>query len=237
VVDLLINLLASIIAGAAVWLAQRVLRRRRLARERAFFGLVDGGGCRLVVSRHASSPREHSVHRRDVAALVELATIARECGARADVVGGADPAEEIGRATEFCVGGPSGNPRTAVHMRTILRGVAFAPYDEDPKPAITIGTTEHPQTPDAGYVVLARFWGPSGGRPVFLLAGLTADTNVAAARYLAGHHRDLDRQYGAGQRFCLLLRVVEPAAYGTDFTEVAADVTDIAFAAPAKAED
>ncbi|WP_253289776.1 hypothetical protein [Verrucosispora sioxanthis] len=77
--DLLINLLASVIAGTAVWLTGFLLRRHKLNRARAFFGLAAGASCLLVVSRHASSPREFSVHRRDVAALVELATIAREC--------------------------------------------------------------------------------------------------------------------------------------------------------------
>ena len=237
--DLLINLLASVIAGAAGWLAGHVLRRRRLARERAFFGLVDGGNCLLVASRHASSPSEHSVHRRDVAALVELATIARECGARADRVGEAEPAGEIGRLTEFCVGGPGdNNPRSAVHLRTVLRGVTFgAP---DPKKAwltFTVGGTEYVWTPETTYVLLARFWGPAGGRPVFLLGGLTAGSNLAAARYLASRHRELARQFGADRPFCLVLRVTEPTAYGTDFTEVIADVSDVAFTAvPAGAD-
>ncbi|WBB46798.1 hypothetical protein O3597_16560 [Verrucosispora sp. WMMA2044] len=68
--DLLINLLASVIAGTAVWLTGFLLRRHKLNRARAFFGLAAGASCLLVVSRHASSPREFSVHRRDVAALV-----------------------------------------------------------------------------------------------------------------------------------------------------------------------
>ncbi|MEU4219839.1 hypothetical protein [Actinoplanes sp. NPDC026623] len=240
-VDLLINLLASVIAGTAVWLAGKVLRRRRLAREQAFFGLTEGASCLLVASRHASSPRENSVHRRDVAALVELATIARECGARADRVGEAEPAGEIGRQTEFCVGGPlTANPRTAVHLRTILRGVTFAIPDPDAageaRIAFTVGGTEYARTADTTYVVLARFWGPGRGCPVFLLGGLTAGANLAAARYLAGQHRQLERRYGADRPFCLVLRIVEPAAYGTDFTDVAADVTGVAFE-PAPATD
>jgi hypothetical protein len=67
--DLLINLLASVIAGTAVWVAGFGLRRRKLSRERAFFGLTAGASCLLMVSRHSSSPRESSVHRSDVAAL------------------------------------------------------------------------------------------------------------------------------------------------------------------------
>ncbi len=228
--DLLINLLASVIAGTTVWLAGLLLRRRRLGRERAFFGLTEGASCLLVVSRHASSPREHSVHRRDVAALVELATVARECGAHADRVG-EQPTGEIGRLTEFCVGGPGGaSPRSATHVRTILHGVTYAYADSpDSRLSFTVGGTEYVHTAETTYVLLARFWGPAGGHPVFLIGGLSAGSNLAGARYLAARHRDLERQYGADRPFALVLRIVEPAAYGTDFTELAADVTDLAF--------
>ena len=229
--DLLINLLASVIAGTAVWLAGFVLRRRKLGRERAFFGLTAGASCLLVVSRHASSPREFSVHRRDVAALVELATIARECGARADGVGENQPAGEIGRLTEFCVGGPGGaSPRSATHVRTVLRGVTYEVFDEEKRRmSFTVGGTQYVLNPATSYVLLARFWGPAGGHPVFFIGGLSAGSNLAGARYLAAHHPDLARTYGADRPFALVLRVVEPAAYGTDFTEVVADVSEVAF--------
>jgi hypothetical protein len=227
--DLLINLMASVIAGVAVWLAQRAVRRRRLNRERAFFGLTAGGDCLLSVARHFSSPRKASVHRRDVAALVELATLARECGARADLANDGAPAQGFGRLTEFCVGGPSGNPRTATHLRTILRGVTFVAAE-----TIAVGGVEYRFEPGiAEYVVLARAWGPARDRPVFVLAGQTAPTNLAAARYLAAQHRPLFRQFGPDRQFCLVLRIVEPMVYGADFVELVADVTDAAFRPPA----
>ncbi|MCO8272776.1 hypothetical protein M1L60_19460 [Actinoplanes sp. TRM 88003] len=229
--DLLINLLASVIAGTAVWLAGFGLRRRKLGRERAFFGLTDGASCLLVVSRHASSTRESSVHRRDVAALVELATIARECGAHADRVGENQPTGEIGRLTEFCVGGPGGaSPRSATHVRTILRGVTYEVFDDEQRRmSFTVGATRYEAGPEASHVLLARFWGPGGGRPVFFIGGLTAGSNLAGARYLAQHHVELARQYGADRPFALVLRIVEPNAYGTDFTELVADVSTAAF--------
>ncbi|MEV6595614.1 hypothetical protein AB0M36_01995 [Actinoplanes sp. NPDC051346] len=232
--DLLINLLASIIAGTAVWLAQFAIRRRRLNRERAFFGLTAGATSLLVASRHASSPREHSIHRGDVAALVELATIVRECGARADLVGGGQPVRELGRVAEFCVGGPGANPRAATHLRAVLRGVTYTvsewpTHGDDAKLAFAVGGHEYVRTPETEYAVLARFWGPTGGRPALYLGGLTAGGNLATARYLANHHRELFRRFGADRPFCLVLRIQEPAAYGTDFTEIVADVTDVAF--------
>ena len=229
--DLLINLLASIIAGTAVWLAGFVLRRRKLSRERAFFGLTAGASCLLVVSRHASSPREFSVHRRDVAALVELATIARECGARADRVGENQPTGEIGRLTEFCVGGPSGgSPRSATHVRTILRGVTYEVFDEEKRRlSFTVGGNEYVLSPENSYVLIARFWGSAGGRPVFFIGGLSAGSNLAGARYLGAHHSALARTYGTDRPFALVLRIVEPDSYGTDFTELVADVSDVAF--------
>ncbi|MFI5491382.1 hypothetical protein [Actinoplanes sp. NPDC051859] len=233
--DLMINLLASIIAGVAVWLAQFAIRRRRLATERAFFGLTAGGSALLVASRHASSPREHSIHRRDVAALVELATIVRGCGARADLVGGAEPIHELGRVTEFCVGGPGANPRSVTHLRAVLHGISYAVYEwptHGGELSFTVADTTYVHTPETGYAILARFTGPAGGRPVLYLGGLTAGGNLATARYLANHHRDLTRQYGAEQPFCLVLRVREPGAYGTDHTEIVADVSEAAFTAP-----
>ncbi|BCJ55124.1 hypothetical protein Asp14428_65990 [Actinoplanes sp. NBRC 14428] len=239
--DLLINLLASVIAGAAVWIAQFAVRRRRLDRERAFFGLTAGATCLLVASRHATSNREHSVHRRDVAALVELATIVRECGARPDLIGGNDPVHELGRVAEFCVGGPGPNPRSAAHLHTVLLGVEYAEYDWQhaggAKLAFTVGGHEYVHTPETGYALLARFWGPAGGRPVVYLGGLTAGGNLATARLLATRHRELVRKYGTDRPFCLVLRVREPAAYGTDFTEIVADVSDVAFTAPPAGED
>ncbi|MEU4164848.1 hypothetical protein [Actinoplanes sp. NPDC026670] len=229
--DLLINLLASIIAGTSVWLAGFLVRRRKLGRERAFFGLTAGTSCLMVVSRHASSPSEFSVHRRDVAALVELATIARECGAHADRVGESQPTGEIGRLTEFCVGGPGeANPRAATHLRSILRGVRYEAFNKEKlRLSFTVGGTEYVLSPETSYVLLARFWGPTGGHPVFFLGGLSAGSNLAGARYLAAHHIALHQKYGADRPFALVLKIVEPAAYGTDFTELVADVTDVAF--------
>jgi hypothetical protein len=235
--DLLVNLLASVVAGTAVWLSQRLLRYRRLARTRAFFGLGDNATCLLAVSRHAASPHELSVHRRDVAALVELATIAKECGGRAELISGDDATHGIGQLTEFCVGGPSSNPRTAAHLRSILRGVRMEiPAGAEKELPVSVGTTTFRRELDkAEYVVVARVWGPYGGRPVFVVGGQTARTNLAAARFLATRHRQLYRRYGASLPFCLVLRIVEPAVYGSDFTELAADMTDEAFEPPAAA--
>ena len=235
--DLLINLLASVIAGTAVWLAQFGIRRRRLEKERSFFGLTAGATALLVTSRHYSSPSEHSVHRRDVAALVELAALVRECGARTDLIGGADLRPELGRVTEFCVGGPSANPRSAVHLRTSLQGVTYRVNDNGATLAVSAGGVEYLNSPQDRYAVLARFTAPGAAHPVIYLGGLSADGNLAAARYLAGNHGALLRTYGKDLPFCLVLRVREPEAFGTDFTEVAADVSDIAFVSAPSGED
>ena len=229
--DLAVNLAASVIAGTAVWLAQWLLRHRRLARKRAFFGLSAGSDCLLVVSKHASSPRQHSVHSRDVAALAELVAIAKECGSRADVVTPDDVPRVIGRVTEFCVGGPLGNPRTAAHLRAMLPGVLFEPFEvTGEEVAVRIGSAVYRRALDeAEYVVLAKVYGPAAARPVFVIAGQTAHTNLAAARLLSSRYPELIRKYGVSKSFCLVLRIVEPWTYGPDFVEVVADATDDAF--------
>ena len=232
--DLLVNLLASVLAGTAVWVAQRIAAYRRLARKRAFFGLGPGADCVLAVSRHMASTHQLSVHRRDVAAIVELVIIAKDCGARAELVSEDDIGQGIGRLTELCIGGPHGNPRTAAHLRAILPGVSVAPFvAQGPDLWFSIGTAKFRREPGkTEYVVLARAWGPAGGRPVFLIGGQTAATNLAASRFLAAKYRELYRRYGTSKPFCLVLRIVEPDVYGPDFAQIAADVSEDAFKKP-----
>jgi hypothetical protein len=227
--DLLINLLASVIAGTAVWLAGFLLRRRKLSRERAFFGLTAGASCLLVVSRHASSPREHSVHRRDVHALVELAAVVRECGARAELVA-PDAPTGLGKMTEFCVGGPETNARAAAHLRAMLPGVAMTTYRQSGgQVAVSVGPHRFVRDPErVEFAVLART--VVNDHMVFSVLGQTSYGNLAAVRHLAANQRPLQRRYGT-VAFCLVLRVVEPDAYGADLVEVAADVSADAFAA------
>jgi len=226
VTDLLINLLASLVAGTAVWLAQRLLRLRRAARTRAFFAVKPGDQCLLSVSRHFSSPSERSVHRQDVAALVELGSIVRTCGGEPELLPFDDDSPGLGRLTEFCVGGPTTSPRTAAHVRSMLPGVV---YHTDVQQISVGGSTFRREPRVEEYCLVARVWGPSGGRPVFIIGGQVAPSNLAAARFLSRSHRELYRRYGAAKPFCLMLKVVESGTYGPDFTEIAADVSAEAF--------
>jgi hypothetical protein len=226
--DLAVNLAASVVVGVSVWLAQWLLRYRTLARKRAFFGLSEDADCTLVVAKHFASPHEHSVHRRDVAALVEIATLVRECGGRADLMTTDEPLQSIGRRTEFCVGGPGGNPRTAAHLRSMLRGVDTESFQATG--TLRIGDAEYrPEPGRADYVLLARTYPPATARPVFLLAGQTSQSNLAAARFLAGGDRKPLKRYGSTKSFCLVLRIAEPGTYGPDFVELVADATEDAF--------
>ena len=119
----------------------------------------------------------------------------------------------------------------------------------------------------AGFAVLAftyRHFGDSGGSPRQLLsikrqlvdwdaaiAHVKARGDVDGSRIavwgssfggghaitVAARHPELARKYGADRPFALVLRIVEPTAYGADFTELVADVSDLAFQpAPLPAE-
>lgn len=229
--DVVTSLVSSVIAGSAVWLSQWLLRYRRVARKRSFFGVSPANSCLLVAPRHYSSDRPMSVHRRDMAALVELGTIVNDCGGRTDVVMQGTGVPGIGRVTEFCVGAPAANPRTEAHLRSVLSGVRFEPDDEKGgELKFTAGSTVYRREPGrAEHVVLAKAYVPDARHPVFVIAGQTAQTNLAAARLLASQYRKLIRTYGTHGRFCLVLTITEPDAYGPDFVEIAADVTDDAF--------
>ncbi|WP_197321566.1 hypothetical protein [Saccharomonospora sp. NB11] len=235
--DLTINLLASVIAGTAVWVFQRLRRRRREERRRRFFGLSDRAECVIVAPRHASAPTTHSVHRLDVAAIVEVATLARECGADVALkVQGQGVAfdTEFDTATEFCIGGPDGNARMGAHLATFVPGAAMERYEDvGEKLTLRVGDEEFPREPGVSeFVLLAKVDTGRRGRPTFLVCGQTAVTNRAAARYLADHYRALTSRHGLDGQFCLVLEVVRPTAYGHRVVRERGDYTEVAFARP-----
>ena len=235
--NVLLNIVASVITGTAVWLGQRALWRRRLRRRRRFFGVGADEDCLLVVNRHASSPSDRSVHRTDVVALLELSGVLRECGARTEVIFHDQATEGLGLRTEFCVGGPGSNTRTAAHLRWGLPGLTMeSSAAQFERATIRVGSEAYVRQPDlVEHVVLARIVRPGQRRPVFLVCGQTAVANRAGVGYLVSHQRELVRAHGLDGRFCLVLRVLEPGVYGPNLVELVGDVTAEAFAGPAPA--
>ncbi|MFJ4678618.1 MULTISPECIES: hypothetical protein [Kitasatospora] len=239
--NVVLGLVASAISAGLGWLAQSLRRRRRLERQRAFFGLPAGGEALLVVNRQASAPDPMSVARDDAYALMELAALVRECGARATLAGHDEVRQGLGDKAEFCVGGPAGNRRTAAHLASWLPGVSFAEPPAGaghPVHTLRVGPREFrfltstEQPGQRAYALLARVHLREGGRPVFVIAGQTAVSNRAAVRYLAAHHRALAREHGRDGAFAVVLRVVNARAYGPDVVEFEADVTGAAATRP-----
>lgn len=228
--NLVLVLAACALSAALGWFVHGYLLGRRLHRKQRFFGLPKNSECLLVVPRDPGS-RGWSVARHDAFALLELAAVIKECGAHAEVLAHDTAWQGFGARTEFCIGGPSANHRLAAHLRSMLPGVEI---DTDPAPgpeqgAITVGGETYRMDKGAvEYVLLARLAaaGDSGNdRPVFLSSGQRGIANQAAVRYLARHHVRLARKHGVDGTFCLLLKVVNSQAYGSDVIELVADVT------------
>jgi hypothetical protein len=178
--------------------------------------------------------RDWSLARHDAFALLELAAFIKECGAHAEVLAHDTAWQGFGARTEFCIGGPVANLRLAAHLRSMLPGVEIN-TDTAPGPdqgAITVGgETYRLEKGAVEYVLLARLAAAreSGNdRPVFLSAGQRGIANQAATRYLARHHARLARKHGLDGTFCLLLRVVNSTAYGSDVVELVGEVTKAA---------
>ncbi|MFH9738333.1 hypothetical protein ACH4MA_11615 [Streptomyces roseolus] len=233
--NIVLGVLATGLSASLGWLTRTYVWRRRLRRKQAFFGLPGHAECLLVVNREAGG--EGAVHRFDVFALLELAALVKDCGAQAQIVQHDRTHLGFGDRTEFCVGGPGSNRRTAAHLGSLLPGLSMR-TEPDPvgeRGAIEVGGERYLMDPGSvEYVVLARITAGEGGRPVFLFCGQRAITNQAATRYLARHHERLARTHRGGS-FVLLLRVVNSQAYGPDVVELVADVTRAALRAPAAA--
>ncbi|MGV9314687.1 hypothetical protein ACWDR0_21250 [Streptomyces sp. NPDC003691] len=228
--NIVLGLTAAGISALVGWLARTYRWRRSLRRTRDFFGLPANSEALLVVNREAG--RDGSVRRPDVFALLELAALIKDCGARAQVIWHDADRRGVGEQSEFCVGGPVSNQRTAAHLANLLPGLEILPDSAGPgvRGAFRIGAEVYRSEQGvAEYVLLARLTPGEEGRPVFLFCGQQSIGNQAAARYLARHQRELARKYRKGP-FCLLLKVVSSAAYGPDVVELVADVTAVALA-------
>ncbi|MFF2011053.1 hypothetical protein ACFVWY_18545 [Streptomyces sp. NPDC058195] len=232
--NIVLGVIAAGVSAALGWLARTSLWRRRLRRKQAFFGLPDNSECLLVVNRDAGG--DGSVHRHDVFALLELSALVKDCSAHAQILSHDVAQQGFGERTEFCVGGPVSNRRTAAHLQSLLPGVKV---NTDPAPgpdrnAFQIGSERYRvEKGVAEYVLLARLTAGRDARPVFLFCGQQAITNQAASRYLSRTHEKLARKHG-NNTFCLLLKVINSQAYGPDVVELVADVTRVA-QAPAPA--
>ncbi|MET8754467.1 hypothetical protein ACFXPI_11840 [Streptomyces sp. NPDC059104] len=224
--NIVLGVVATAVSGGFGWFFRTYLWHRELRRKQAFFGLPTGSDCLFVVNRQMGG-KDSSLHRNDAFALLEISALIRDCGATVQLVGHDAARQGFGERAEFCVGGPSSNSRTTAHLTSLLPGVRMVVAAEpaQDRGAITVGgRTYRWEVGTAEYVLLARLVTERGTRPVFVLSGQTANSNQAAARYLARHHRELARKHG-GDSFCLLLKVINSDAYGPDVTELVADVT------------
>ncbi len=234
VLNVVLGLVASAISAGLGWLAQALRRRRRVERVREFFGLPAGGECLVVVPRSIGEGSDAgTVTRRDAYALMALAGLVESCGARAEIVAHDSANRGIGGKTEFCIGGPVSNERTAAHLAWGLPGALVTSGPEPGSNVVVVGERDFTADHEQVHTLLARIATPDGGRPVFLVCGQTGTANQAGVRYLVSHHRELARAHGRNGTFALVLRVVKPKAYGPDMVEVAADVTAEALQRPA----
>ena len=234
VLNIVLGVVSSAVSAALAWAVQSGLRRRRLERKREFFGMPSGSECLVVAPRKAQSAAEDRViAQRDVYAMMELASLIRDCGAEAEVLPAGEVRQGVGSRAEFCIGGPAANERTAAHLRWKFPGVSTTAEWEAGVNQLIIGDRTYTREKGlAEYVLLARITGGEGERPTFLVSGQTATSNLAGVRVLSRRHRELIRAHGPSGSFALLLRVVQADAYGPDVVEFVGDVTAQASAAP-----
>lgn len=224
--NIVLGVIATACSGGFGWFTRTYVWRRALRRKQAFFGLPTGSDCLFVVNRQMGGT-DSSLHRNDAFALLEISALIKDCGANVQIVTHDGARQGFGERAEFCVGGPVSNTRTTAHLASMLPGVRvdISTGTGPDRGSISVGGEMYRwEKGQMEYVLLARLTTGQGSRPVFLLSGQTANSNQAAARYLARHHVRLARAYD-DTSFCLLLKVVNSDAYGPDVTELVADVT------------
>jgi hypothetical protein len=229
VFNIVIGLVTSVVSGGSVWAWHRVAITAAARRKAAFFGLAPGTTCLIVMNNHWQKPG--STSHNDVYTMIEIAALAHEAGCPITV----QPTDELhegnGDRTEFCIGGPNSNPRTAGHMSAYLPGVRQGPPKKLGPAALVVGGQRFPfEHKRREYALVAKFTPPGSSRPVIVISGHRALNNRAAIHFLIREYRNLSRTLASLERFCLVLRVNNSGTYGHEATELIADVTDAAFA-------
>jgi hypothetical protein len=232
IVNVLVGLATSLIGGVCVWFWERGKRSRALRRKAHYFGVVPGETCVIVIGNKHNLP--DATTRKDVGAIIEVATLASALGSDVVTESSSDFRGSNDARTEFCIGGPLGdaNIRTGGHLAAHLPGVTVLPYGEGPESAAFVvgghrylfehGTLEH--------ALVAKFTPPEASRPVFLICGQSSLANQAAIHYLKRNYRDVARSLDSVDRFCILIRVPGIETYGFQAAALERDVTREAFA-------
>ncbi|WJK40729.1 hypothetical protein O7608_30855 [Solwaraspora sp. WMMA2056] len=225
--QLALGVAASAIAGSAVWGYQQLRTGSRIRTERSFLGLPMKGAhpIRIIVGDQAGTTGQ--VNRTDMAAVFELAFLLRNTGAAVDLQTAEEARVRRADDTEFCVGGPHSNTRTAAAIRRHFPGLVFPPFDPINGTHWTLSVGKRRLLGVKGqveYVMLARI--QRTGRPhLFIVAGQAAVANHAAAAYFAQEVPSLRRRFGDTSTFCLGLRVLDSKIYGHHEVEELADLT------------
>jgi hypothetical protein len=229
--DVLTGLVAAVISGLAVWLWQRGRGIRRRRGKAAFFGLRPGRECLVVINRHWQSP--HAVARPDVYALLEVGNLANELNCPVSVRSADELRDEIGDRTEFCIGGPVSNERTAAHLASFLPGVTFVPDSNmDNHVELVLVADDQRFVREPGkheYALFAKFRPPNARHPILLICGQTAITNRAAIHFVKQHYPTLRRSFASIEKFAIIVRITSPRVYGHTMVDLDTDITATAF--------
>lgn len=216
---ILINLCAAFVGYvlALSWNKIKKFKENKLSEK--IFGLSHNDKCRIITGSYYDLPNASS--KRDVAALVEAASIANKMGADIIYEDSETDNLNVGDITEFCIGGPDSNSRTMVHISNYLKGIrAFSSKDEGKRLFITTNTNEYSyRQSDKEHALLAKIYAKKDSKPLFIICGQTSQSNRAALYYLRNNYRMLFEKFGVKQ-FYIILKLVSPTTYGYSMVEL-----------------
>jgi hypothetical protein len=230
--NFVVGIVTSVITAIILWLWGKFRRSQILNRKAAFFGIYPQQDCLVILNQNPKTSYKAMAHG-DVETLVEIVKLVSEIPGNLIVAPFDRVLEPPGKITEFCIGGPTSNERTKIHLENFLKGVRFNPYAPNDPDRIALVTKEEKfryEENQNEYMLLARFYPHQGSYPIILICGQTARSNQGAAHYLAQNYADaLSRKYGNKKTFCLILKLQSPSIYGYKSVKLVKDLTDTAF--------
>jgi hypothetical protein len=227
--DLVIAIVSGLLSALIYAVGGRFIRLRRIRQAAEWFGSMPGDNWVVLLPRFTGDDR--AVYYRLLEAVREITVLAESvrCSVHPELN---DHMSELGDVTEFSVGGGGlEGTRPRVHLKTWVPSFRFR-YDGEIGPDtdfdIVLGDDVYPYTRGVSeYALLARFRPSPASRPVFLVSGQGARSDIGAVTFLRKNHAKLRDRFGEGH-FGLLLHIKESEKYGASLVSEVCEVPVLA---------
>ena len=226
-IDIVINIIASIIVGVAVWFWSKYRNEYSLRKKRNFYNIKRDQKIYLTINQYNQTKL---MSHRDISTLIDISKIPHDLDGDVMIL----PIDEVkfspGEYVEFCIGGVDSNRRSELYLDEFFKNIYMNSYQSQNSLRIEVGNDKFDYEKDrVVYSILAKFYPNKNTElPVFLICGQTSLSNKGAAYYLMNNYQELYKKH-KNNPFCYILMTKNFKSFGHKNVSLVKDVSEIVY--------